>query len=85
MQSLCATRPTDVLAVNFEVVDRLGRTAERDAGDLGCAGDRTERFADFELASFDKLLAVLAPERVIVGHANRLVVAFNGDVQQLTG
>ena len=36
----------DMLGVDFEVVDRLGRAAGGDGGDFGLASEGVERLAD---------------------------------------
>ena len=77
----------DVFAVDFEVVDHhRGASHRRDAGDLGeGAVELSEAFAALELTGDHEGLAVFAPDRVRVGHAERFGLAGDVEAQHVRG
>jgi hypothetical protein len=68
-----------VLALDFEVVNWLGRAAGRARGHVRGACERDQFLTHRELAGLDELLSGRAPNRVIVRDADRLLLT--GDLQ----
>ncbi|QDT78554.1 hypothetical protein Mal35_20030 [Gimesia maris] len=74
----------DVLAGDFQVVNRLRSSADFDRCDTDrSANRRTQAFARLLFFRMHEILAVFAPDRMTGGHADRLGFPFHIDIQDV--
>lgn len=73
--------------IDFEIVDAFGGGSRTEGGDVRMASSvgGPKCFTGSQLRCRDEFLAVLTPERVVAGRADRRGFTFNVDVDDIAG